>query len=219
MRMLTALVVLVGCGAPEPEDTGPVGSCSDLGTSPLSSLPVDAWPAGLSDQTDDYEALPGVYTAEACGGGTVSVKISDLPPLEEVGVVTTTVDAALPCGCTIDPEIDESDNQLGAYAYVDGAKGYVGHINVSDAILDPAVEGRSLDMQWAFLPSTAPTALRGCGVLSLEPSDDFAGSVDAVTLTLRRSASGALDGVIEALGDAPTSCALTDFTWLGPPDQ
>lgn len=203
---LVALVVvgLAGCGGREPFDTGPFATCEDMGTDPISSIPVDEWPAGLDVQVDQYGIIPGIYTADACGTGPINVKLFQLPSIENVEVVTETVDPALECGCRTDEGLEGTDNALGAYAYASGAIGFFDH---PGDLLDPAVDGENFEMTWAFLPSSTGYMFRGCGVTSV------VGEYDAATVAIRIANNGLMSGTLEATGGdgEPYSCELTNF--------
>ncbi len=201
---VAAMLAFAGCGDKEEEDTGPIGFCSDMGTTALSEIPVEDWPSDLGDHVEPYELIPGVYTADACGLGPINVKFDILPLIDNVSVVTTPVDPALPCGCRIDEGLEGSDNALGAYAYAYGGTAYFG--DLADK-LNPAVDESIFQMDWAFLPASTGYLFRGCGAIAIP------GEYSAATAAIRITPAGLISGTLEATGGEaePYRCELTNF--------
>jgi hypothetical protein len=197
---------LVACKK-EVVDTGPTGSCDDLETANLETIPVDEWPENLDATLDPYNALPGTYTADSCAG-PITVKLDKFPPKEEIAVFSNTVDSRLPCGCASDPEFPDSDNALGATA---SAYGTTAFFDSADDTLDPGMEQRLFTtVDWAFFPSSAPFLLRGCETVPADTTGT-AGWKTAL-VALRVDSAGTLSGNLSLSGSGdPYSCDLSGF--------
>jgi hypothetical protein len=214
VRWIALAVTLAGCKK-EVVDTGPSGSCDDITTTPVSSVPATDYPDGLTDQLPAWRDLPGIYTADYCGRGEVEVKLDNMPIAEEIGLVTNEVDDRLGCGCTTDPDFTDSDNALGAHAYSEGTF----FLFDNDSELDPGVveapiNGKLVNITWALMPADAPIAMRGCA--NDVPVTDNTGTFQTASVVIRVSPGGTQpsSGTVTLTGeDESLACELTTFVF------
>jgi hypothetical protein len=212
LRWVAAAALLAGCKK-EVVDTGPTGSCEDIQTQSLTYVPATDYPEGLADELDIWRGLPGTYEADYCGRGTITVKLDNMPTVEQLQIVTSGVDTRIPCGCTTDPNVAEDDNALGAHTWAYDASVFLFDApsveETAVAVEDP-LNGLLVYVDWALLPTSAPVAMRGCAKV---PIEDETGTYTNATVVIRVSQLGALEGTVDLTGDGSSStCDMTAFT-------
>jgi len=213
-RWLAGVALIAACKK-EVVDTGPTGSCDDLETTALSSVPAGDYPAGLTAQLGLWRELPAVYDADYCGRGLITVKLDSMPIVEDLDYVTAGVDPALACGCTTDPSFVDDDNALGAHVWSTGTVFLFDESNDLDnpLIVEEAINGVVVDVTWAFLPAEAPFSLRGCAndIPVVDPSLTY----EDATVVIRQDAAGDLSGTVQLDGpDETLLCELTSFVFV-----
>ncbi len=215
-RWLVAAVLIAGCKK-EVVDTGPTGSCEDIVTESLTYVSAADYPPGLAEQLPLWRTLPGSYTANYCGRGSIQLKLDNLPPVEELQLVTQGIDERIPCGCTSDPQIADDDNALGAYAWAYGATVFLFDVSndVDPLIVEEAINGVIVPVDWALLPPEAPLSMRGCAKV---PVTDPTLTYTDATVVIRMDAAGGLSGTVDLTGDGESlTCELTEFVWIAEP--
>lgn len=202
------LVALSACkGGDTDIDTDAI-DCDGYTSTPLATIAVPDWPAGMQEAVQAYEALDGTWSATACGE-PITVVMRTIPDSADIEVVQTPIAAGNTCGCTHDPS------------------------NPNDAALDP-IAYTTLDLAVVNYPHEGfreenagnvpgvPIALfndpdltvRGCinhlvpPILRLDYTDNL--------ITIRNGASG-VSGQASLTGDGvqPSTCVITDWVRTG----
>jgi hypothetical protein len=211
MRFLALLLLVTACHGKDDTTTGPApqATCDDLTAEPLGSVPVEEWPEGFPDALERYRDLGGRYDAtldEACGGGTVGIKLIPRGQ-EELLLVTEPWPAAsvLTCGCVTDP-VYEDDTAYDIAAQIPEFEIFV------ETFGEVGLDNQNLVGSGAlFNPSAAAPAMRACGTKDVNP---ILGSIyEQFTVIVRVEDSGLLTGTITLAQTDGTnsSCDLTDW--------
>ncbi|MBA2319764.1 MAG: hypothetical protein H0V89_01305, partial [Deltaproteobacteria bacterium] len=205
-RWLAGVALIAACKK-EVVDTGPTGSCDDLGTVVLSSVSATEYPEGLAEQLVLWREIPGVYTADYCGKGEVTIKLDSMAIPEDLEYVTSPIDERIPCGCTTDPQFADDDNALGAYVWsFQGSFFLFDEFNEFDPlIVEEAINAQVIPVTWALLPSGAPFSMRGCA--NDAPIVDSTATYEEASVVIRVDPAGGLSGTVQLNGpDATVEC-------------
>lgn len=217
MRFLPFLLLLPACGGDKDDDTtgpDPQASCDDLTAEPLGTVPVEEWPAGFPEALEMYRDLGGRYDAtlsEACGGGTVGIKLIPRGQ-EELLLVTEPWPSAavLTCGCVTDPNYSD-DTAYDIAAQIPEFEIFIetfGEVGLDNQNL--------LGAGALFNPSAEAPTLRACGTKDVNP---ILGSIyEQFTAIVRVEDSGLITGTLTLAKTDGTNetCELEGWDFVSP---
>jgi hypothetical protein len=212
MRTLTLSIALIGCsGKNKDADSAPDATCNDIVTERLGAVPVNEWPAGLTEAIPFYNAVGGRYTATATSdavaatpcSGEIAVKLTNKSQEELLVVREPWTTPNLPCGCITDPQFP-SDNTFDVVALHEDFQFYVEEFG------DPSLHARTITGGGALYGLGEPMSFRSCGVDDVDP---YLQSVYTQVTTVLRSIGGVLSAtlVLFPLEGTVETCELTDF--------
>lgn len=207
MRWLVLGFVAAGCngdGGGGGNDTD-LGTCDDLVTAPLPTVPSTDWPEGLAEAITSYQEFGGRYeVSNTCGDG-IAVKIT--PPLfETLEVVTEPYNTTQECGCTVDPDFPD-DAQLDMLATMSGFEVFI------ESWTDPGIAGQTVVGSGALYAEGTGMLLRACGTEDIDPY--LQSAYDQLDVVIRIDESGSLVGLLRLTPvdpEAPVEiCDLSNF--------